>query len=117
AGGDDLPRVAPPRGGESALGTLGDGRLRQAAARLPPDPARRARALRPARGLGEVRRRHRPSFHGQALGVISEYLDRLARELEFDPPLSRRVRREVEEHLREAAAADPGPDAEDRAIA
>ena len=49
--------------------------------------------------------------------MISEYVDRLARALEFDPPLSRRVRREVEDHLREAAAADPGPDAERRAIA
>ena len=49
--------------------------------------------------------------------MIAEYVERLARALEFDPALSRRVRREVEDHLREAAAADPGPDAERRAVA
>jgi len=49
--------------------------------------------------------------------VISEYLDRIARALEFDPALSRRVRSEVEDHLREAAAANPGPEAERLAIA
>src|SRR5262245_17835622 len=51
--------------------------------------------------------------------MISEYLERLAGELDFDPPLSRRVRREVEDHLREAVAADPmggGPEAERRAV-
>ena len=40
-------------------------------------------------------------------GVISEYVDRLARALDFDPALSRRLRREVEDHLREAVAANP----------
>ena len=53
-------------------------------------------------------------------GVISSYLERPARELEFDPSLSRRVRREVEDPLREAVAADPTPDrveAERRAVA
>ena len=30
---------------------------------------------------------------------IAEYLDRLTRELRFDPQLSRRVRREIEDHL------------------
>jgi hypothetical protein len=51
--------------------------------------------------------------------VIAEYVDRLAAELRYDPPLSRRVRREVEDHLRAAAAADPagGPEAERRAVA
>jgi hypothetical protein len=49
--------------------------------------------------------------------VISEYLDQIARALAFDPALSRRVRSEIEDHLREAAAADPGPDAERRAVA
>jgi len=52
-------------------------------------------------------------------GVISEYLERLAKALDFDPALSRRVRREVEDHLREAVAADPtgdGREAERRAV-
>jgi len=40
--------------------------------------------------------------------VVTEYLDALARELSFDPRLSRRVRREVEDHLWEAAATEPG---------
>jgi hypothetical protein len=42
--------------------------------------------------------------------TISDYLDTLTRELSFDIPLARRVRREVEDHLWEAAAADPGDD-------
>ena len=53
-------------------------------------------------------------------GVISEYVERLARELAFDPALSRCVRREVEDHLWEAVAADPaggGREAERRAVA
>jgi hypothetical protein len=52
--------------------------------------------------------------------VISEYVERLARELDFDPSLSRCVRREVEDHLWEAVAADPeggGLEAERRAVA
>ena len=52
--------------------------------------------------------------------MISDYVERLARELAFDPSLAQRLRREVEDHLREAAAADPaggGPEAERRAIA
>jgi hypothetical protein len=51
--------------------------------------------------------------------VISEYVDRLASELAFDPSLSRCVRREVEDHLREAVSADPTRDrleAERRAV-
>ena len=40
-------------------------------------------------------------------GVISEYVERLARALEFDPALARRVRREVEDHLWEAVSAQP----------
>jgi hypothetical protein len=39
--------------------------------------------------------------------AISDYLDTLTRELSFDVPLARRVRQEVEDHLLEAAAADP----------
>jgi HAAS domain-containing protein len=39
--------------------------------------------------------------------IISDYLDRLTRELSFDIPLARRVRQEVEDHLSEAAAAEP----------
>lgn len=51
---------------------------------------------------------------------MSPCLERLARELDFDPSLSRRLRREVEDHLREAVASDPAGDrleAERRAIA
>jgi hypothetical protein len=36
-------------------------------------------------------------------GIIADYLDRLERELSFDISLSRRVQREVEDHLLEAA--------------
>jgi len=43
-------------------------------------------------------------------GVIPEYVERLARALDFDPSLSRRVRREVEDHLWEAVSADPTVD-------
>ena len=52
--------------------------------------------------------------------MIAEYVERLGRELDFDPSLSRRVRREVEDHLWEAVAADPaggGLEAERRAVA
>lgn len=38
--------------------------------------------------------------------MIADYLERLARELDFDRSLSRRVRQEVEDHLWEAVAAD-----------
>ena len=51
---------------------------------------------------------------------VAEYLDRLTRELRFDPQLSRRVRREIEDHLLEAIANDEGPnqsEAARRAIA
>ena len=53
-------------------------------------------------------------------GVISDYADRLAGKLSFDRALSRRVRQEVEDHLRDAVAADRSGDprqAERRAIA
>ena len=52
--------------------------------------------------------------------MISEYLESLAAALGFDRSLSRRVREEVEDHLRMAVAADPKGDrleAEQRAIA
>jgi hypothetical protein len=52
--------------------------------------------------------------------VISDYLDSLGRALGFDRSLSACVRQEVEDHLREAVAADPlddGIEAERRAIA
>jgi hypothetical protein len=52
--------------------------------------------------------------------VISEYLESLAVALGFDRSLSRRVRQEVEDHLRGAVAADPrgnGLEAERGAIA
>jgi hypothetical protein len=38
--------------------------------------------------------------------MIPDYLERLERELDFDRPLSRCVRQEVEDHLWEAVAAD-----------
>ena len=44
-------------------------------------------------------------------GLISAYVERLARALEFDPALSRCVRREVEDHLSEAASTYPTEDA------
>jgi len=50
---------------------------------------------------------------------IDAYLDKLARELAFDPALARRVCLEVHDHLREAVDAGPGeapPDAARRAI-
>jgi hypothetical protein len=52
--------------------------------------------------------------------VISEYVEVLAAKLSFDRSLSRRVRQEVEDHLREAVAVDPAGsalEAERRAIA
>lgn len=52
-------------------------------------------------------------------GVISAYIERLAEALDFDPSLSRRVRREVEDHLWEAVSAHPSEDgleAERRAV-
>jgi len=39
--------------------------------------------------------------------MISDYLDRLTHELDFDRSLSRCVRQEVEDHLWEAVATDP----------
>src|SRR5258708_25689160 len=39
-------------------------------------------------------------------GLIDDYVKQLARKLDFDRSLSRRVCREVEDHLREAAATD-----------
>jgi hypothetical protein len=52
--------------------------------------------------------------------MIPDYLELLARELDFDRSLSRRVRQEVEDHLWEAVAADSTGDmlqAQQRAIA
>jgi hypothetical protein len=52
--------------------------------------------------------------------MIADYLDSLSGALSFDRSLSRRVRREVEDHLLQAVAADPAGDrraAERRAIA
>jgi len=52
--------------------------------------------------------------------MIAAYVEQIGRELAFDPALSQRVRREVEDHLREAVATDPaggGADAERRAVA
>lgn len=52
-------------------------------------------------------------------GVIDDYVARLRRELDFDPALAARLASEVEDHLREAAQADPAwpsPDAERRAV-
>ena len=50
---------------------------------------------------------------------VADYLLELGRELAFDPALSRRVRQEVEDHLQEAATAEPAEstiNAEKRAI-
>jgi hypothetical protein len=52
-------------------------------------------------------------------GVIDDYVAALRRELDFDPVLGRRLASEVEDHLRDAAEADPAwpsPDAERRAV-
>jgi hypothetical protein len=52
--------------------------------------------------------------------VTVEYLDSLTAALSFDRKLARRVRKEFEDHLAEAVAADPGADrveAERRAVA
>jgi hypothetical protein len=46
----------------------------------------------------------------QRSSIFTEYLDALARELRFDVPLSRRVRREVEDHLWETIANEPNTD-------
>lgn len=53
-------------------------------------------------------------------GVIADYAEALAGKLAFDRRLARRVRQEVEDHLRDTVAADPAGDtteAERRAIA
>lgn len=52
-------------------------------------------------------------------GVIDDYVANLRRELDFDPALARRLASEVEDHLRDAAEADPAwpsPEAERRAV-
>ena len=52
--------------------------------------------------------------------MISQYLGRLAHELDFDPSLSCQVVQEVEDHLRETVERDPAADrleAERRAVA
>ena len=43
--------------------------------------------------------------------IAADYLDALARELRFDIALSRRVRKEIEDHLWEASREDPRGDA------
>jgi hypothetical protein len=56
----------------------------------------------------------------QQSGVVADYLDALARELSFDMALSRRVRREVEDHLWETTIDEAGGDsseAQRRAVA
>lgn len=52
--------------------------------------------------------------------LIDDYVAALHRELDFDPPLARRLAEEAEAHLWDAAEADPAwpaPEAERRAIA
>lgn len=52
-------------------------------------------------------------------GAIDDYVASLRRELDFDSALARRLAAEVEDHLRDAAEADPAwpsPEAERRAI-
>jgi hypothetical protein len=56
----------------------------------------------------------------QSPDLIDDYVERLAGKLDFDRSLSRRVCREVEDHLREAAATDATNDvaaAERRSVA
>lgn len=53
-------------------------------------------------------------------GVIDDYVATLRRDLDFDPPLARRLADEVEAHLWDAAEADPAgpsPEAQQRAVA
>ncbi|MDP2331653.1 MAG: hypothetical protein Q8M19_13275 [Reyranella sp.] len=53
-------------------------------------------------------------------GVIDDYVAALRRDLDFDPPLARRLVDEVEAHLWDAAEADPAgpsPEAQQRAVA
>ena len=55
----------------------------------------------------------------QESGMIAAFAELLAGKLDFNPSLSRRVRQEVQDHLWEAAAADPsgnGREAVQRAI-
>ena len=52
-------------------------------------------------------------------GAIDDYVASLRRELAFDPALAGRLASEVEDHLRDAAEADPvwpSPEAERRAV-
>ncbi len=52
-------------------------------------------------------------------GAIDNYVANLRRELDFDPALAERLASEVEDHLRDAAEADPAwpsPEAEHRAV-
>ncbi|MBI2741622.1 MAG: hypothetical protein HYX38_34445 [Rhodospirillales bacterium] len=52
-------------------------------------------------------------------GVIDDYVANLRRELDFDAALASRLASEVEDHLRDAAEADPAwpsPEAERRAV-
>jgi peptidoglycan/LPS O-acetylase OafA/YrhL len=52
-------------------------------------------------------------------GLIDSYIASLEREFDFDPALARRLASEVEDHLREAAEADPSwpsSEAERRAL-
>src|SRR5690348_758660 len=123
-GRNHLPGLASSRGRGPAGRARGDGRLRETAAHLLADETRHARAQRAAGGLGAVLHCHQqPVQGGPAIapsGVIAAYVERLAQALDFDPSLSQRVRREVEDHLWEAVAANPTGDrleAERRAVA
>jgi hypothetical protein len=122
-GGNDLPCIASSRTSGAACQSLGNGRNRATASGLCIDPTRRARSYRSPQGLAAVFRRYwwspRRNPATREAGVISDYLESLVHALNFDRSLSRRVREEVEVHLREAVATDPrcaGPEAERRAI-
>src|SRR5262249_7937042 len=111
ARGDDLSGAASPRAGRPAFRALGDRRFGQAAPGLRGDAARPSRARPAASGVGALLRRRRRSVSaGKEAGVIPEYVELLARELDFDPSLSQRVCREVADHLWEAVSADPSVD-------
>ncbi|MDI4238571.1 hypothetical protein OZ411_37870 [Bradyrhizobium sp. Arg237L] len=71
-------------------------------------------------GVNLLRKRRAFRRSRRQTGLISDYLESLADVLRFDQSLAQRLRQEIEDHLREAVAADPagdGLEAERRAVA